>query len=71
MMGPILLDIVSKATGIDILGQMIGAPGEVDRDPVALWILVGYALLGVAIYAFYGYRNSKISNAAPGQVPAE
>jgi APA family basic amino acid/polyamine antiporter len=61
MMGPILLDIVSKAIGYDVLGGMMGSPGEVDRDPVALGILVGYILLGVLIYAFYGYRNSKIS----------
>ncbi len=71
MMGPILMDIVSKATGVDILGSMIGAPGEVDRDPVALWILVVYALLGAAIYAFYGYKNSKISHTAPTATPAE
>jgi APA family basic amino acid/polyamine antiporter len=67
MMGPILLDIVSKATGVDILGEMIGAPGQVDKDPVAFWILVTYAVLGVLIYAFYGYRNSKITHGAAAQ----
>lgn len=67
MMGPILLDIVSKAIGYDVLGGMMGSPGEVDRDPVALGILVAYIILGVLIYAFYGYKNSKITHPQPAE----
>ena len=58
MMGPILLDMVSKAIGVDLLGGMMGAPGKVARDPVAFGILVVYAILGFFIYVFYGYRHS-------------
>ena len=64
MMGPIILDIVSKGIGVDLLGMMIGAPGEVDRDPVALGILVVYGILGALIYMFFGYRNSKLGQSA-------
>jgi APA family basic amino acid/polyamine antiporter len=71
MMGPIILDIVSKGIGVDLLGHMIGAPGEVDHDPVALGILLVYGLLGVLVYAFYGYRNSKIMKVSPAATPAE
>ncbi len=71
MMGPILLDIVSKGIGVDLLGAMIGTPGEVDRDPVALGILIVYGLLGWAIYALYGYRNSKIGHAGAAPAAAE
>jgi basic amino acid/polyamine antiporter, APA family len=60
MMGPILLDILSKAFDYDILGAMMGKPGNVNRDPAALWILLGYFVLGAALYIFYGYRNSKV-----------
>jgi basic amino acid/polyamine antiporter, APA family len=60
MMGPILLDILSKAFDYDILGAMMGKPGNVNRDPAALWILLGYFVLGAALYVFYGYRNSKV-----------
>ncbi len=69
MMGPILLDIVSKGIGVDLLGTMIGAPGEVDRDPVALGILVTYAIVGVLIYMLYGYRNSKLGQSVVGAGP--
>ena len=58
MMGPILLDMVSKAIGVDLLGSMMGAPGEVAHDPVALGILVVYAIVGALIYVLYGYRHS-------------
>jgi APA family basic amino acid/polyamine antiporter len=64
MMGPILLDIVSKAMGYDLLGAMIGNPGKVEHDPIALGILATYALVGVFIYLFYGYRHSKLGIAA-------
>ncbi|MFZ4071085.1 MAG: APC family permease [Caulobacterales bacterium] len=64
MMGPILLDIVSKATGYDLMGAMLGSPGTVERDPIALWILVFYILAGVLIYWLYGSKNSKISHVA-------
>jgi APA family basic amino acid/polyamine antiporter len=59
MMGPILTDILSKALDYDIMGHLVGAPGEVHKDPIALWILVGYFTLGTLVYALYGYRNSK------------
>jgi APA family basic amino acid/polyamine antiporter len=62
MMGPILLDILSKAFDYDILGAWVGKPGEVDRDPAALWILASYFVLGALLYVFYGYRNSKIGH---------
>jgi APA family basic amino acid/polyamine antiporter len=73
MMGPILLDIFSKAFNVDILGSLIGSPGDVKQDPVALGILVAYIILGAAIYALYGYRNSKISHTpgAPAPTAAE
>jgi hypothetical protein len=60
---------VSKSIGYDLLGGMLGSPGEVDRDPIALWILVFYIIAGALIYMFYGYRNSKITH--PTQTPAE
>jgi APA family basic amino acid/polyamine antiporter len=61
MMGPILLDIVSKGIGVDLLGAMIGKPGTVEHDPIALGILATYALVGVLIYVFYGHRHSKLA----------
>ena len=61
MMGPILLDIVSKALGIDLLGVLIGKPGHVEHDPIALGILGTYAFVGVLIYGLYGYHHSKLA----------
>jgi APA family basic amino acid/polyamine antiporter len=63
MMGPILLDIVSKGIGVDLLGVMVGSPGEVEKDPVALGILVVYGLIGAIIYPLYGMRHSKLAAA--------
>jgi APA family basic amino acid/polyamine antiporter len=60
MMGPILLDIVSKGIGVDLLGIMVGTPGEVDKDPVALGILLVYAVIGALIYPFYGRKHAKL-----------
>jgi APA family basic amino acid/polyamine antiporter len=60
MMGPILLDILSKAIDYDILGGLMGKPGDVNRDPAALWILFGYFTLGALVYILYGYKNSKV-----------
>jgi APA family basic amino acid/polyamine antiporter len=61
MMGPILLDILSKAIGHDLLGSLFGSPGEVPRDSIALGILATYLLLGLLIYPLYGYRHSKVN----------
>lgn len=65
MIVPILLDIMSKAFNYDILGAMVGNPGDVTSDPVALWLLVGYAVLGVVVYTFYSSKHSKLRN--PGK----
>ena len=62
MMGPILMDILSKAMNVDILGTLIGKPGEVDRDPAALWILASYFVLGALIYILYGRRHSRLNH---------
>ncbi len=71
MMGPILLDITGAALGKDLIGMLFGsfgtlAPGapvptyDAPHDPIALYILVVYAVLGALIYALYGYRHSKL-----------
>jgi APA family basic amino acid/polyamine antiporter len=65
MILPILLDIMSKAFNYDILGAIVGNPGEVTSDPVALWLLVGYALIGVLVYWLYSSKHSKLRN--PGK----
>lgn len=66
MMGPILLDIVSKGIGKDLLGSLFGSPDtKFERDPVALGILVSYIVAGALIYAGYGYRNSKLGKGEP------
>ena len=62
MMGPILLDMASKAVGVDLLGSMIGTPGPVKRDPVALGILVVFAIAGAAVYILYGRKHSRIAH---------
>jgi APA family basic amino acid/polyamine antiporter len=62
MMGPILLDILSKALDKDLLGMLIGKPGEVDRDPAALWILGSYFVIGALIYLLYGRSHSRLNN---------
>jgi len=71
MMGPILLDITGAAMGRDLIGQLFGMlsplpPGAAapsyaaPHDPIALYILVGYAIVGALIYIFYGYRHSHL-----------
>jgi APA family basic amino acid/polyamine antiporter len=71
MMGPILLDITGAAMGRDLIGQLFGMlsplpPGApqpsyaAPHDPIALYILVGYAIVGALIYIGYGYRHSKL-----------
>lgn len=74
MMGPIIIDIVSKGIGVDILGEAVGSPDpEFQRDPVALGILVVYIIIGALIYMLYGYRNSRLGRGEgpPGSPPAE
>jgi APA family basic amino acid/polyamine antiporter len=39
----------------------------INGDPIPLALLVSYMLLGVIIYAFYGYKNSKITHPAPAE----
>jgi basic amino acid/polyamine antiporter, APA family len=66
MMGPILVDIVSKGIGTDLLGSLFGSPDQhFQRDPVAFGILIGYAVIGALLYGFFGYRNSKLGRGIP------
>lgn len=66
MMGPIIVDIVSKGIGVDILGGLVGTPDpNFRRDPVALSILVVYIIIGALIYMLYGYRNSRLGRGEP------
>jgi len=69
MMGPILLDISGAAMGKDLIGQLFGAlsplpPGapvpsyDAPKDPIALYILVTYVVIGALLYIGYGYRHS-------------
>jgi APA family basic amino acid/polyamine antiporter len=71
MIGPILLDITGAAMGKDMIGMLFGAfsspPAgtalptyDAPKDPIALYILIGYAILGALLYAAYGYRHSKL-----------
>jgi APA family basic amino acid/polyamine antiporter len=74
MMGPIVIDIVSKGIGVDILGNLVGSPDpNFQTDPVALGILVVYIIVGALIYALYGYGNSRLGRGEgpPGSPPAE
>jgi len=73
MVAPILIDIVGKAMGRNLLVVLIGAPEEkIPRDPVALAILVTYIVIGALLYAFFGYRHSKLRKGQPasGHEPA-
>ena len=76
MMGPILLDITGAAMGKDLIGMLFGAFGKLapgaavptydaPHDPIALYILVTYAVIGALIYALYGYRHSKLRKGIP------
>ncbi len=70
MMGPILLDITGAAMGKDLIGQLFaslsptpaGPPPSYDapKDPIALYILLGYIVVGALLYIAYGYRHSKL-----------
>jgi APA family basic amino acid/polyamine antiporter len=83
MMGPILLDIGGAAMGKDLIGKLFAAfssapagatPPTYDapKDPIALYILVGYILVGALLYIGYGYRHSKLRKgiAVHGHEPA-
>jgi hypothetical protein len=41
---------------------MIGTPGPVQRDPVALGILVVFGIAGAAVYMLYGRKHSRIAH---------
>ncbi|HEX4304128.1 MAG TPA: amino acid permease [Rhizomicrobium sp.] len=88
MMGPILLDISGAAMGKDLIGQLFGmlsplpagapAPSyDAPKDPIALYILVGYIAVGALLYIAYGYRHSKLRHGVkvagheppPGDLP--
>jgi APA family basic amino acid/polyamine antiporter len=74
MMGPIIIDIVSKGIGVDILGNLVGSPDpNFQTDPVALGILVVYIVVGALIYALYGYGHSRLGRGEgpPGTPSAE
>jgi APA family basic amino acid/polyamine antiporter len=71
MMGPILLDITGAAMGKDLIGELFGSlsplpPGapvptyDAPKDPIALYILVGYILVGALLYIGYGYTHSRL-----------
>jgi len=50
---------------------------DAPKDPIALYILVGYVLIGALLYIGYGYRNSKLRHGVavlgheppPGELP--
>jgi APA family basic amino acid/polyamine antiporter len=55
MVGPILLDIVSKGIGKDLLGSLFGSPdAKFQRDPIALYILGSYIIIGALVYLLFG-----------------
>jgi len=69
MMGPILLDITGAAMGKDLIGLLFssfsptqaGMHGfNAPKDPIALYILIAYAVVGALVYIVYGYRHSKL-----------
>jgi len=68
MIGPIILDITGAALGKDLMGMLFSSFGssgagqsfDVPKDPIALYILLGYALVGALVYIVYGYRHSKL-----------
>ncbi|HEY2444985.1 MAG TPA: amino acid permease [Rhizomicrobium sp.] len=66
MVGPILLDIVSKGIGKDLLGSLFGSPDtKFQHDPIALEILLAYIVAGALIYLLFGYRNSRLGQGRP------
>jgi basic amino acid/polyamine antiporter, APA family len=50
MVVPLITDMIAKAQA---------------GDPIPALILGGYLLVGAAIYAFYGYRNSRLGQGLP------
>lgn len=82
MIGPILLDITGAALGKDLIGMLfswLGGPDsgalahnfDAPRDPVALFILIGYAVIGALLYVVYGRNHSRLrkGEAARGHEP--
>lgn len=55
MIAPLVMDIFAKAAS---------------GDPIPAILLGGYFAIGAALYAFYGYRNSRLGNGLP-QVDAD
>ena len=62
MMGPILIGLASQATGIDYWAVIFGGTGTVTREYLPTILLVTYIVIGALVYAFYGFRNSKLTH---------
>ncbi len=60
MMGPIIIGLLSQATGVDFWAVIFGSAGTVQVEYLPSILLVGYIVIGALVYGLYGYRNSKI-----------
>jgi len=62
MMGPILIGLLSQATGTDYWAVIFGSTGTVTREYLPTILLVSYVVIGALVYALYGFRNSKLTH---------
>lgn len=62
MMGPILIGLLSQVTGVDYWAVIFGGTGTVTREYLPSILLVSYIVIGALVYAFYGFRNSKLTH---------